>query len=161
MEKTKGGWSKLHSVLSINDVSAMSLSITNEHVHDAKTGKELLRSVNDRIRRIFEDRGYDSRAIYNSFGNNTAISPRKKASTRSRGLPARERIVMHIRRTSEKEWKETVDCGKRWHVEIHFSGFVRDNGREVIKAVRPDYIVQEIALKVPYYNILLEMTHAY
>ena len=32
---------------------------------------------------------------------------------------------------------------------------------EVIKANRPDYIVQEIALKVQCYNILREMTHAY
>ena len=49
----------------------MSFSITDEHVHDAKAGKELLKSVKDRIRRIFADRGYDSKAIYNSFGENT------------------------------------------------------------------------------------------
>ena len=29
---------------------------------------------------------------------------------------------------------------------------------EVIKANRPDYIVQEIAMKVQYYNILKDMT---
>jgi hypothetical protein len=32
---------------------------------------------------------------------------------------------------------------------------------EVIKAARPDYIAQEIALKIQYYNILREMTYAY
>ena len=32
---------------------------------------------------------------------------------------------------------------------------------EVIKAVRPNYIAQEIALKVQYYNKLREVTHAY
>ena len=32
---------------------------------------------------------------------------------------------------------------------------------EVVKAVKPDYIVQEIALKVQYYNIMRVMTHAY
>ncbi|MFG1460257.1 MAG: IS5/IS1182 family transposase, partial [Thermoplasmataceae archaeon] len=32
---------------------------------------------------------------------------------------------------------------------------------EVIKAVRPDYIAQEIALKVQYYNMLREVTYAY
>jgi hypothetical protein len=32
---------------------------------------------------------------------------------------------------------------------------------EVIKAVRPDYIVQENALKVQYYNIMRGMTHPY
>ena len=61
---------------------------------------------------------------------------------------------------SEKEWKESVDYGKRWNVEIYFSGLKRTMG-EVIKAVRPDYIAQEIALKVQYYNMLREVTHAY
>ena len=93
-------------------------------------------------------------------GENTVIPPRKNASTRSRGSPARARIVRQVRRTSEKEWKESVDCGKRWHVEIYFSGLKRTMG-EVIKAVRPDYIAQEIAMKVQYYSILMEMTHAY
>lgn len=32
---------------------------------------------------------------------------------------------------------------------------------EVIKAVRPDYIAQEMALKMQYYNIMTEMAHAY
>jgi len=50
--------------------------------------------------------------------------------------------------------------GERWNVEIYFSGLKRTMG-EVIKANRPDYIFQEIALKVQYYNILREMTHAY
>ena len=159
-KKQRKGWPKLHAVISINDVSAMSFSITDEHVHDAKAGKELLKSVRDRIRRIFADKGYDSKAIYNSFGENTIIPPRKNAYTRSRGSPARARTVRQIRSTSEKEWKESVDYGKRWPVEIYFSGLKRTMG-EVIKANRPDYIVQEIALKVQYYNILRGMTHAY
>jgi transposase, IS4 family len=159
-KKARRGWSKLHAVISINEVSVMSFAITDEHVHDAKAGKELLRSVNDRIRRIFADKGYDSKSIYNTFGENTIIPPRKNASTRSRGSPARARIVRQIRRTSEKEWKESVDYGKRWHVEIYFSGLKRTMG-EVIKPNRPDYIVQEIALKVQYYNVLREMTYAY
>ena len=91
----------------------MSFLITDDHVHDAKAGKELLKSVKERIKRIFGDKGYDSKAIYNTFGENTAIPPRRNASTRSRGSPARAKIVRQIRRTSEKEWKESVDYGKR------------------------------------------------
>ena len=45
-------------------------------------------------------------------------------------------------------------------MEIYFSGLKRTMG-EVIKAVRPDYIAQEIALRVQYYNMLREVTHAY
>ena len=84
-KKPRKGWSKLHAVISINDASAMSFSITDEHVHDAKAGKELLKSVKDRIKRIFADKSYDSKAIYNAFGENTIIPPRKNASSKSRG----------------------------------------------------------------------------
>jgi hypothetical protein len=45
-------------------------------------------------------------------------------------------------------------------VETYFSGLKRIIG-EIIKAVKPEYIVQEIALKVQYYNIMKGMTHAY
>jgi transposase len=138
----------------------MSFAITDDHVHDAKAGKELLKSVKDRIRSLFADKGYDSKAKYNTFGENTAIPPRKNASSQSRGSPARARIVRQIRRTSEKEWNRINEYGKRWSVEIYFSGLKRTMG-EVIKANRPDYIAHEIALKVQYYNILMEMTHAY
>ena len=100
----------------------------------------------DRITNICGDKGYDSKAIFNDFGSATIIPQWKKASTRSRGSPARVRIVRRIRKTFEKEWKESVQYGKRWNVEIYFSGLKRTMG-EVIKAVSPEYIVQEIALK--------------
>jgi transposase len=158
--RKRRGWIKLHAVISIQDVSVISFAITDEHVHDAKAGRKLLESVKNRIMRIFGDRGYDSKAIFNQFGSATIIPPRKNASTRSRGSPARAKVVRLIRKTSEKEWKDSVEYGKRWNVEIYFSGLKRTMG-EIIKAVKPEYIVQEIALKVQYYNIMREMTHAY
>ena len=65
----------------------MSFAITDEHVHDAKAGKELLKSMKDRIRRIFGDKGYDSKVIYNMFGDDAIVPPRKNASSKSRGSP--------------------------------------------------------------------------
>ena len=50
--------------------------------------------------------------------------------------------------------------GKRRIVEIYFSGLKRTMG-EVIKAIRPDNIAQEIAMKVVYYNEMRRMTEAY
>ena len=88
------------------------------------------------------------------------MPPRKNVSSGSRGSPARARIVRQIRRTEENEWKEFVDYGDRWNVEIYFSGLKRTMG-EAIKAVRPDFIAKEIALKVQYYNMLREVRHAY
>ena len=60
----------------------------------------------------------------------------------------------------EKEWKHIHEYGKRWNVEIYFSDMKRTMG-EIIKANKPDYIPQEIALKVQNYNFLREMTNAY
>ncbi len=158
--RKRKGWKKLHAVISIHDVSVISFSITDEHVHDAKAGKKILESIKSRIMRIFGDKGYDSKAIFNTFGSDTIIPPKKNASTRSRGSPSRAKVVRQIRKTSEKEWKESVQYGKRWNVEIYFSGLKRTMG-EVIKAVRDDYIAQEIAMKVVYYNDLRHMTEAY
>ena len=45
-------------------------------------------------------------------------------------------------------------------MEIYFSGLKRVMG-EIIKARRPEYTAQEIAMKVHYYNILRQMTEAY
>ena len=111
-------------------------------MQDAKIGEELLKSVRERIKRIFADKGYDSKAIYNSFDENTVISTRKNSTSKRRRSSSRSKIVRQIRMTSEQEWKESVDYGKRWNVEIYFSGFKRTMG-EVIKAVRPDYIARE------------------
>ncbi len=158
--RKRKGWSKLHAVISIHDVSVLSFTITDEHAHDAKAGRKILKSIKDRIGRIFGDKGYDSKRIFNDFGSRTLTPPRKNASSQSRGSPSRTRVVRQIRRTSEKEGKESVEYGKRWNVEIYFSGLKRTMG-EVIKAVKPEYIVQEIALKVQYYNIMREMTNAY
>lgn len=69
----------------MNDVSAISFAITDEHVHNAKAGKELLKFVKDRIKRIFADKSYDSKAIYNAFGENTIIPPRKNSSSKISG----------------------------------------------------------------------------
>ena len=99
----------------------LSFAITDEHVHDAKEGRKILENIRDRIRRIFGDKGYDSKAIYNMLGENAIIPPRNNASSKSRGSPARARIVRQIRKTSEIEWKKSTGYGKRWNVEIYFS----------------------------------------
>ena len=112
-KKPRKGWSKLHAVISIDDVSVISFAITDEHVHDAKAGKEMLKSVKERIKRIFADKGYDSKVIYNTFGEDAVIPPRKNASSKSRGSPSRAKIVRRIIKTSWNEWKESVGYRKR------------------------------------------------
>ena len=43
--------------------------------------------------RIFADKHYDLKSIYNIFGKNAIIPPRKKASSKIRGSAARARKV--------------------------------------------------------------------
>ena len=116
--------------------------------------------MKNNILRIFVDRGYDSKYIYNMLGTGTAIPPRKNASTRSRGSAARAKIVRYIKKNSVGQWNENNNYGKRWLVEIYFSGLKRVMS-EVIKAKKIEYIIQELALKVVNYNIMRRMSHAY
>jgi hypothetical protein len=49
-------------------------------------------------------------------------------------------VVRQIPKTLGNEWKESVHYGKRWNGKIYFLGSKRTMG-EIIKAIRPDYIV--------------------
>ena len=158
--RKRKGWIKLHVIISLKDVNVLSFTITDEHTHDSKAARILLNKMKNNILRIFGDKGYDSKYIYNMFGYNSVIPPRKNASTKSRGSSARAKIVRYIKKNSMEQWKENNSYGKRWIVEIYFSGLKRVMS-EVIKAKKIEYIVQELALKVVNYNIMRGMTHAY
>ena len=45
-------------------------------------------------------------------------------------------------------------------MEIYFSGLKRVMG-EIIRAKRTDYMIQEVGLKVLYYNMMSENTRTY
>ncbi|MCL4480905.1 MAG: hypothetical protein M1113_05420 [Candidatus Thermoplasmatota archaeon] len=76
------------------------------------------------------------------------------------GPPLRHRTARQIRKIGEEEWKRIHDYGRRWIVEIYFSGLKRAMG-EVIKARKLECVIQEIGLKVLYYNYLRSDTRAY
>jgi hypothetical protein len=145
--KKRKGWIKLHVIISLKDVNVLSFTITDEHTHDSKTARKLLNKMKNNILRIFGDKGYDSKYIYNMFGYNAIIPPRKNASTKSRGSSTRAKIVRYIKKNSMEQWKETNSYGKRWIVEIYFSGLKRVMS-EVIKAKKIEYIIKKLALKV-------------
>ena len=90
------GWSKIHAVISINDVSMLSFAKTDDHVHDAGKDRKILENIREKVKKIFADRGYDSKAIFNEFGSSTVIPPRNNASSRSKGSPSRSKIVRQI-----------------------------------------------------------------
>ncbi len=162
-KKKRKGWNKLHVVVSIHDVSVLSFSITDEHGNDSRNGRKLLEKVARSLKSLLGDKAYDSRGIHNLLsdaGVKAIIPPRKNASTQAKGSPARARVVRRVRKIGEDQWKKENEYGRRWLVEIYFSGLKRTMG-EVIKATRPDNIAQEIAMKVVWYNEMRHMTEAY
>ncbi|MCL4480019.1 MAG: IS5/IS1182 family transposase, partial [Candidatus Thermoplasmatota archaeon] len=74
--------------------------------------------------------------------------------------PLRGKTAREIRKLGEDQWKNIHEYGKRWTVEIYFSGLKRVMG-EIIRARRTDYMIQEVGLKVLYYNMMRENTRTY
>jgi hypothetical protein len=59
----------------------------------------------ERIKRIFSGIIYNSKAIYNKFGENTIMPPKKNVSSKKIGSTASANIARKILKTSEDEWK--------------------------------------------------------
>ena len=133
-------------IVDIHGIGAIIFSITDEHIHDSIEVLNLVNRMRDKISKL--------------CGYKVIIPLRKNSSTFSRGSPYRARITREIRRTSKSECKNNSNYGKRWIVEIYLSGLKRVMG-EIIKARRSEYIAQEIAMKVHYYNIMRSMMEDY
>ncbi len=75
------------------------------------------------------------------------ILQKDNARTLSRGSPARAKVVREIRRMGLESWKEKVQYGKRWRVEIFFSALKRVMN-EVINAKRLKYQIHQTMMKI-------------
>ena len=155
--KKRKGWIKLHVSADTDRIMASHISITSEKSHDATQFPGL---ITGHEQKVYADKAYDSRKIFNLLRNNgsEAIIPlRKNFSTLSRRSPLRGKKAREIRNMGEEEWKRLHEYGKRWSVEIYFSGLKRVMG-EIIRARKPEYMIQEVGLKVLYYNMMRENT---
>ena len=126
--------------------SAQNIAITSAHMHESQILPLLVTGKEDQV---FADKAYDSRKIFNlldSSGTNAIIPLRKKFRTIARGSPLRHRTARLIRNMGEDEWKRIHNYGRRWIVEIYFSGLKRVMG-EVIKARKLEYVIQEIGFE--------------
>ena len=149
----KKGLIKLHASVDINHVNAQKLAITSSHMHDAQILPLVVTGKEDQV---FADKVYDSGKIFNILdanGTEAIIPLRKNFRTMARGSPLRHRTARQIRKIGEEEWKRIHNYGRRWIVEIYFSGLKRVMG-EVIKARKLECVIQEIGMKVLYYNYL-------
>ncbi len=158
--KKRKGWIKLHVSADTERIMAFRISITKKHSHDATQFPGL---ITGHEQKVYADKAYDSRSIFNLLRNNgseTIIPLRKNFRTISRGSPLRGKTAREIRKLGEDQWKNIHEYGKRWTVEIYFSGLKRVMG-VIIRARRTDYMIQEVGLKVLYYNMMRENTRTY
>ena len=123
----------MHVIVDINEIRELTFSITDEHIHDSIEALNLVNRMRDKISKLYGDKAYDSKGIYNALCGKAIIPLRKNHSTLSKGSPYRARIEREIRRTSEIKWKNNNNYGRRWNVEIYFSGLKSVMG-EIIKA---------------------------
>ena len=118
----KKGWTKLHASVSTDYVNAQKIASTSAHMLDSQILPLLVTGKEDQV---FADKAYDSRKIFNLLdanGTEAIIPIRKNFRITARGSPLRHRTARHIRKIGEDEWKRIHSYGRRWIVEIYFSG---------------------------------------
>ena len=154
---------------------------------DSVLGEKLRRIRNKLEKRgihmeLRADGGYDARKVFSllaHLGITPVIRIRISANAtsegvdRARALAALEqfggrggctnevfnRMTKGERRLNQKEWKEDVEYGLRWIVEIVISAFKRVFG-ESVRALKPHTAIIEIATKVAAYNHNLDIGDA-
>ena len=158
--RKRKGWMKMHIAIDGDSMNVVSLTITSEHSHDTREFRKLLHPIVGKAKIVYGDGAYDSRSNFNYLFNkgiDAAILPRENSSTLSRGSPSRAKVVRTIRKIGLESWKEMVQYGKRWRVEIFFSALKRVVG-EVIRAKKLRYQIQEAVMKVYCYFLLRKNT---
>ena len=156
----RNGWIKMHVAIDSETMNVVSLTVTDEHRSDTKEFMKVLNPIVHKTDMVYGDGGYDSRNIFNYLhgrGIRTVIKPRKNSSTKARGSPSRAKVIREIMDVGLVKWKQSVEYGKRWRVEIFFSALKRTVG-EVIRAKKLQYQIQEAVMKIYCYFLMRKNT---
>ena len=112
----------------------VAVEITDERVVDGRMLERLVEGAwmnrGRKPSKVMGDGAYDSRKNFNYLsgrGIEPVIKPRRNSSTRSRGSPARAKVVREIKRDGYDSWRKKH--GQRWQVESVFSRFKRRGTR--------------------------------
>ncbi|MGC8860979.1 MAG: IS5 family transposase [Thermoplasmata archaeon] len=62
--RKRKGWIKVHLAIDADSFNVVSLSITDEKVHDSKEFKKLIDPVLEKTKAVYGDKGYDSKEKY-------------------------------------------------------------------------------------------------
>ena len=155
------GWLKIHIATDAERMNVVSITIDEEFGHDTKEFRKLLYPMVGRASSVYGDGAYDSRKNFeylSNKGDGAAILTRRGSRSLSRsGSPARGRVVRRINKIGLEAWKNEVQYGKRWRVEIFFSALKRTVG-DVIMANKFLYQIQEAVMKIYAYFLLRKNT---
>ena len=98
--------------------------ITDRHVDDAGTGKDLIAQVDGPISRLTADTAYDARPVYDAGvarGATVVVPPRKTAAERSRPrCPARDATIARVKEVGLRQWKKESGYHQQARVENSF-----------------------------------------
>ncbi len=159
-KEKRRGWIKVHVAIDKDTMNVVSFNVTKENRSDHKEFKNVLDPIIGKVTKVYENKGYDSRENFNYLANNNVtpiILPRKNAITRAKGSPARAKVVKEIHKMGLENWKESVEYGVRWRVEIFFFALKRVMGEE-IRAKKTIYQFQEAVMKIFCYFLLRKYT---
>lgn len=161
--KRRRGYLKIHFAVSTESKEVVAFEVTTEEVGDNRMFKPLVdKSMEGRdVVRVLADGAYDSRDSFNHL-KDKGVSPGIKIKrgysmrARCRGR-ARKQAILELERLGGYEaWRDAIGYGQRWMAETAFSSFKRAFG-EFVKAKKHENMVNELALKVFTYNMLINL----
>lgn len=148
---------KLHVAVNVKTKQAVAQVLTEDSVGDIKMSDKLVKQAKKYfdVIKVLEDGAYDSYDNWESLhkqGIKPVIRLRKDAV--DTGLNTRAREVRKIKKIGLDKWKEEVDYGARWLVEIWYSVFKRRFGEHCYSR-KPQNIAQEMMFKTILCNQLI------
>ena len=162
--KNKKGYLKIHVAVNVKTKKILSMKVTDEHVHDSKALPELVENIikSDSmetaiIGKLFGDGAYEGNDIFRYLadkGIQPCIKVRKNARVRWKKGHILRNLSVLAQKNDLQKWKDSVNYGQRWIVEIVFSSIKRTFG-EYVYSVRLKNMIQEMMLKASLYNKMI------
>jgi IS5 family transposase len=114
-------WRKLHIGADEASGEIVAAMVTTNNVSDSQVVEELLNQVDEEIKQVSGDGGYDKRACYKAINKRkakAAIPPQKNARIWQHGNSKEERLsrdenLRRIRQVGRKKWKQEVGYHRR------------------------------------------------
>ncbi len=164
LSKNKKGYLKIHIAVNVKTKKTLSMTITDEHIHDSKALPELIENIIkpdsiESIGKLFADGTYESNNIFRYLGDNgilSCIKVRKNARVGWKKGNILRNLSVLAQRNDLQGWKDSASYGQRWIVETMFSCLKIMFG-EYVYSVRLKNIIQEMMLKASLYNKMISI----